>query len=80
MLSHRLPVINLLTNNNLDCMKPIASDYYTDPIVYKEGFFKDRKEEQAYIARIAEQVEQQKALLAKKAKKMGQSKSVRSSK
>lgn len=36
-------------------MKTLSSDYYTDPIVYKEGFFKNRQEEQAYMAQIAEQ-------------------------
>jgi|GEM_PF-3353223 len=49
-------------------MKAMSSDYYTDPIVYKEGFFKNPAEEQEYIAQIAEQTAQLKESLAKKAK------------
>ena len=50
-------------------MKAPSSEYYTDPIVYKEGFFKDKQDEQAYIDRIARQVERQKAGLVKSGKK-----------
>ena len=49
-------------------MKAAPSNYYTDPIVYKEGFFKDPQEEQAYMARIAEQTAQELARSPKKTK------------
>lgn len=49
-------------------MKALSSDYYTDPIVYKEGFFKNPQEEQAYMARIAEETAQVTAGSPKKAK------------
>lgn len=67
-LLRRLRVINHLISNDSNFMKALLSDYYTDPIVYKEGFFKNPQEEQAYMARIAEQTAQVKAGSPKKSK------------
>lgn len=50
-------------------MKPVTTNYYTDPIVYKEGFFKNPQEEQVYLAQITERLEKEKVRLPKKGKK-----------
>ena len=47
-------------------MKTPSSKYYTDPIVYREGFFLNPQEEQAYMDRISQQCDAQERRLEKK--------------
>ena len=73
MSSPHMPVTNRLTSDSLSFMKTPSSKYYTDPIVYREGFFKDPQEEQAYMERISRQCDVQERRLQKKGAISGKS-------
>lgn len=47
--------INRHLSNFINNMKKEASNlngYYTDPILYEEGFFKDKKDEQKFLKKV----------------------------